>query len=299
MSASDVLDAARKVREDVAETRRWAQQHPEDLAGIAERYITTDLPELIPASLFLAERLDHATLLTISSEMVELLIAASATIPMEHPLQKAELPWETAFALLETPVHIGKPPPPPPPGSALAHFPHDTDPPVHAVAWTSEEGKVLAGGTNGVLSLGYHTFLGVLTPFMYELRPFGRSLEGLDGDDEIHRFLTCLWVMVQQRIAVTRTVQPPRATSRRWARTHNTKPPAIIEITLRRPAGAPAVDCDGRTVNWSHRWIVGGHWRNQYLPATHDHRPTWIAPYVKGPNDKPLVAGQKVYAWKR
>jgi hypothetical protein len=52
------------------------------------------------------------------------------------------------------------------------------------------------------------------------------------------------------------------------------------------PANAPA--------GWHHRWVVRGHWRKQCYPSLHDHRPTWIAPYVKGPADAPLLGGEKV-----
>jgi hypothetical protein len=45
---------------------------------------------------------------------------------------------------------------------------------------------------------------------------------------------------------------------------------------------------------WRHRWVVRGHWRNHWYPSIHDHRPMWIAPYLKGPTDAPLLGGDKV-----
>ena len=41
---------------------------------------------------------------------------------------------------------------------------------------------------------------------------------------------------------------------------------------------------------WQCQWIVSGHWRRQYYPASNAHKPRYIAPYVKGPADKPLKA---------
>ena len=41
---------------------------------------------------------------------------------------------------------------------------------------------------------------------------------------------------------------------------------------------------------WQYQWIVSGHWRRQYYPASKAHKPRYIAPYVKGPADKPLKA---------
>lgn len=51
-------------------------------------------------------------------------------------------------------------------------------------------------------------------------------------------------------------------------------------------------DAGGRA--WRHRWVVRGHWRNQWYPSLDDHRPKWIAPYLKGPTDAPLLGGDKV-----
>lgn len=60
----------------------------------------------------------------------------------------------------------------------------------------------------------------------------------------------------------------------------------IRVVTLRRRA-TPMNTL--HEVEWNHRWAVRGHWRNQYLPSTKGHSLTWIAPYLKGPEDKPLV----------
>jgi hypothetical protein len=56
-----------------------------------------------------------------------------------------------------------------------------------------------------------------------------------------------------------------------------------------RPAGTGSVD-------WQHRWLVRGHWRLQpYGPQRSLRRPTWIDPYVKGPEDKPLDVRQTIW----
>lgn len=38
---------------------------------------------------------------------------------------------------------------------------------------------------------------------------------------------------------------------------------------------------------WSHRWVIG-HPHAQWYPSLGAHRLTFIAPYIKGPDDKPL-----------
>jgi len=41
-------------------------------------------------------------------------------------------------------------------------------------------------------------------------------------------------------------------------------------------------------------------WRNQWYPSLSQHRQKWISPYVKGPEDKPLVVRpRRVYQWTR
>lgn len=45
---------------------------------------------------------------------------------------------------------------------------------------------------------------------------------------------------------------------------------------------------------YKHRWVVRGHWRRQWYPSIQAHRPKWIAPYLAGPDDAPLLGGDKV-----
>lgn len=62
-------------------------------------------------------------------------------------------------------------------------------------------------------------------------------------------------------------------------------------------------------VEWSHRWVVRGFWRWQVCgpnhPLAQELEPgkfrarIWIAPFVKGPSDKPLIVTDKVYALHR
>ncbi len=46
---------------------------------------------------------------------------------------------------------------------------------------------------------------------------------------------------------------------------------------------------NGQAIEWSHQWAVSGHWRNQWYARDQLHRPVWVAPYIKGPADKPLL----------
>lgn len=52
--------------------------------------------------------------------------------------------------------------------------------------------------------------------------------------------------------------------------------------------------------DFAYRFVVRGHWRNQpYGPGRAERRLTWIMPFVKGPDDKPLREKLPVYMVNR
>ena len=75
---------------------------------------------------------------------------------------------------------------------------------------------------------------------------------------------------------------------------------SIVVVRLRRPTTPTADDHEPRPVDWSHRWITSGHWRNQPYPSEGVTRRIWINPFIKGPADKPLeVRKARVFDWSR
>src|SRR5215475_5461194 len=79
------------------------------------------------------------------------------------------------------------------------------------------------------------------------------------------------------------------------------EPPEKVEETvsvvkLRREV-KEAVKRSGQpasAVEWQHQWWVSGHYRAQWYPHEEAHKVIWIAPYIKGPEDKPIL--EKMYA---
>lgn len=67
----------------------------------------------------------------------------------------------------------------------------------------------------------------------------------------------------------------------------------VHTVLLRRSAQA-AVDREvsdrSRHVDWKNQWWVSGHYRAQWMPSSKSHKVIWIAPYLKGPADKPVAA---------
>jgi len=118
------------------------------------------------------------------------------------------------------------------------------------------------------------------------------------ANDEMARFTMALWRLLNQRIAVGLKRPPSRATRRRFARASKAEPKYITVVTLRRPKNL-GEDGDHHPVNWSHRWLVSGHWRWQpYKDGT--VKQVWISPYIKGPDDAPLVIrGARVFRLAR
>lgn len=68
--------------------------------------------------------------------------------------------------------------------------------------------------------------------------------------------------------------------------------PDVRIVTLRKKEHNQSGD--NGSVDWQHQWIVSGHWRKQWYPSTESHKPLYIQPYLKGPEDKPFMPIRKV-----
>lgn len=124
---------------------------------------------------------------------------------------------------------------------------------------------------------------------------FGMTFEGNEIDAEGKptgagwwwRILQVTYRLMQQQISVQHHQQSPRPV-RREAKRVGFVDREVLVVRLRRERSKPTEDEHG-PANYSHRFIVSGHWRNQWYPASHEHRQIWISPYVKGGEDLPLV----------
>jgi hypothetical protein len=113
------------------------------------------------------------------------------------------------------------------------------------------------------------------------------------------RLIATAWAFLEQRILVIAPQRASRALRRRLP--IDLRETLIHTIILRRqqPMAAATVDNQG-DVEWSWRWIVRGHWRDQWYPSIGHHRPIWILPYEKGPAEKPLkMPGVPLFAVTR
>ena len=125
------------------------------------------------------------------------------------------------------------------------------------------------------------------------------------------RFLTALFALMNQEIVIVEAGRLNRAGWRRLKREQDRFPEFgdLKIVRLRRgfnPMLELAIDEIGDNVSregmveWTHRWPVRGHWRNQpYGPGRTQVRRIWIPPYIKGPTDKPLIVKDTIWSLER
>jgi len=119
----------------------------------------------------------------------------------------------------------------------------------------------------------------------------------VDEDQEKKRkWILTLWRLIRQKIIITERQKIERQAKRLAAR--NDIQTEIQVIRLREQVHA-SEDGDGDGIEWSHRWMVRGHWRDQWYPRKTRHEKIWVNPYVKGPEDKPLIVKNRVFQVER
>ena len=131
--------------------------------------------------------------------------------------------------------------------------------------------------------------------------------EGMAADVKtaLERTILATWLLMGQTLVRSEPLTAPRAARRRIARDDPHLEPTVRYIDLRRARTElpdhGAITDEPRTSGreYRHRWIVRGHWRNQWYPSRNDHRPIWIDPHLAGPEDKPLLGGERVNVLRR
>lgn len=129
--------------------------------------------------------------------------------------------------------------------------------------------------------------------------PIDQPISRDDSAQEPHAaiLLSTIWLLMQQPLVAEQTKTEIDASMARSLARAKHHVPSVRVVELRRLRGASTAGSTGRT--YHQRWAVRGHWRRQWLPSLGMHRPTWVRPHVKGPDDMPFVVSDKVNAWKR
>lgn len=232
--------------------------------------------------------LERAGTYHITSDMTAIAEAAGGSMPTQV-LQDGDWPSPYGFMLYDRPLALPSP-------TQVINGRSASDPIGFLWALRPTESNIV------LATLGRARSTGVIEPrgtFSWNLGEVPTDM-GDDGDSW-RPYLPCLlatWTLMQQSLAARETVPAARAERRRCARIG--LPENVVVVQLRKfETARTVVDQDGTEIDWSHRWLVSGHWRNQYLPSRQTHRQQWISGYVKGPPDKPLIVKERVSTWVR
>ncbi len=112
-----------------------------------------------------------------------------------------------------------------------------------------------------------------------------------------------LWLLIgQDRVTTTQEVETAKRRPRPAEEVVATISTSdeferVVVIDLHQAQKAPVESGDRAQAHYRHRWWVEGHWRQQACgPNRSERRPTWIAPHVKGPEDRPFMTDpERVY----
>lgn len=222
----------------------------------------------------------------ISREMTDLVDIASATVPLDTLLDHTMLPEEGGLVFFQRP---------------LIRFTDTEDNPkrtsyyFNAMMWYPAIVNASSPGTMFILFAHTRRTWGIIGDsfWLYGDR-LDKPLRSTDGTFQTttqrndRQFAMALWLLATQEGLSERGEEHLDRSSKR--RSERAKvPTGPVRILRLRSGHTGRSDGTPSTVEWTHRWIVRGHWRNQaYGPGRQQRRPVWIAPHIRGPEDKPL-----------
>lgn len=105
------------------------------------------------------------------------------------------------------------------------------------------------------------------------------------------RYVFAFMGLAQQRIATVQRFRDMRALAAKPLQYDDVR---VVQLRSFSPIGD--VEQPGAAAQYQHRWVVRMHKVNQWYPSQGVHKIIWRGPYIKGPADAPLLAGEKVHA---
>jgi hypothetical protein len=163
--------------------------------------------------------------------------------------------------------------------------------------YATRKGETLKSAPGAPEIVPYH-----LTPWYYGMTFDGNEVdenEAPTGAEWWWKLVQTTFRLMQQPIAVKHQQRPDRTTRREAKKLSFPDEQTVVVVRLRRE-DSERHDPSGEDANYSHRFIVNGHWRNQWYPSIDGHRQIWISPYVKGDPGLPLIVKpRRVFQWER
>lgn len=129
---------------------------------------------------------------------------------------------------------------------------------------------------------------------------FGHVLRESDvgGTESPIKFVIAANAFIRQRLLINEKKRVDEKDAKRLRKRGITSFRNTVNVVqLRASERAHPRSKDTKTVDWSYRWFVRGHWRNQPYKRAGVVRPRFVLPYMKGPEGKPIkTPDAKVYA---
>lgn len=261
-----------------------------------------DLGDALVTSQHLAILAREADTYFVTSHMLDVLEMATLDVP-PYPLSRVDLLSEDGFVIFERPV---VPP---------AMVTDDGEVmPIVGIAWHAdsealdESGASLYQGASVVLLLGDwndpHWRHDVMPDGAFKVWQWGTTHNDWWAGEDSERghwdvaMIAAFWRLIQMPFVERPSESLERGTRRRLARAGLPLTETVV-ITIRKAKRRDDVEADGDHIDWSHRWLVRGHWRDQWYPSEQRHAPVFIAPYIKGPEDKPFVPKHRIFDVRR
>lgn len=220
---------------------------------------------------------------------------ASKTIPLDSVFERSELPTSAAFWWLDTGIKVRLYSVP---IMALMYAPVGTG----IVVWLlpKPQDSTLKPVFVGEIMLEDGFTIEQLSARSKVVFPAGYEPSS-ESTIDVLRFILAACAWLKQRVLTTATGHIERHRRKQISREFDVPEPSsvrVIELRRREVTGGISQGTHDQT-DWSCRWIVNGHWRNQ--PYSNGERKLiYILPYVKGPDDKPLrVPTHTVYQVSR
>jgi hypothetical protein len=284
--------------------RPWMVALEEQFAALrSTRQLLRDDPKAPEWFHQVRDHLRQASCYAWNTETTAALVSAARTVPPATLFQRAVLPSPLGWWWFEAPVK-------------LPHRIDDSIDHIVALLWGPAGPEEPAGIVVRMFVRARFTFVDPFPFAQIHIRDGDRldvtlSAVQLESDPEFKEaeLHAAVWILsvlmagatwLQSRVVSWTSGHIERHRRKQLAREANAPLPSDVKvIELRRAESmARAPDGSGEVVDWSCRWVVDGHWRNQ--PYKDEHKLVYIMPYVKGPADKPLkVPAHTVFAVRR
>lgn len=122
--------------------------------------------------------------------------------------------------------------------------------------------------------------------------PDGLAVAIRDGKPNMAAWIVRLFIAgalwIEQTIVVPHREQADRHSRKRILRDFPGSVTDVHVVRLRRTERQGADYAPMSDREYTCRWLVRGHWRQQYYPSRGERSPIWIMPYIKGPDDMPI-----------